>query len=238
MNIRKTTIVSMVFTVLFSTVSVMGAVTIVNSTEFNTAQSGAVWRGSVIQATNVIDPNIGIDNSSAFSLTKNYSDWRGTNSPGITETVTTKLHLEVSGGTAKMTIGPTTTGPFAGESSNEFVSTTSVGGSTTLWVGIRGQGPTSGVSFEMFNMFLNDESLPGSLLVNGTDFDGFNAATDGTVNFLADIRTIQDGGLSYYRGSQTLVTVFGDNTPVVPEPGIPTMIGIAGVYMLLRKRRT
>lgn len=236
MNIHKTiAIVSVVFTILFSMAPVMGAVTIVNPSEFDTAKSGAEWSGGIVMATNN-GREMGLSGSGTFSHTVDYEFWKHTNDPFLEEDVVAFVTVVSSGSNITMTMSQVS-GPFPSGASVGTVSA-SYAPTSALWIGIRGSNTSTSPNFDMFLMQSNGQSIPGSINVSGTGFAGFKIATDNTIDFSGWIRTSQNSAPSPYVGNDARFTVFGDNSlDAIPEPSIPTLVGMIGIFFLLRKRR-
>lgn len=248
MNIHKTiAIVSVVFAILFSAASVMGAVTIVNDTTlFNNAQSSGLWSGLIKMSTDSTNSDIGISNSGTPALTKDYHSWRNGQTPDylLSDQVTMAYVTVVSSvneaeeSVITMSIG-NVSGAFPDASTKSV--TTTYTPSSTLWIGILSGAPSDSFgtpTFDVFNMMSNGQSIPGSVNVSGSGFDGFMIATDNSINFSGWIRTSQNGAMDAHNGIEAQFKVFGDNTlDAIPEPGVAALIGVAGILMLFRKRR-
>lgn len=245
MNINKnTTIVSVALAMLFSAVSVMGAVTAISAdfTTFdNTRASSAVWRADVRYGlTDDSYKEFGMNNGSTLSYTHNHNVWVDNYNKFDPNTVTMGYNLLFDGTELTITLGDVYTQnhltTYSGTSSQTI---TPSGNFTTLWFGVESDVNSSNLSFNMINTVIDGVPVD-SLHANGVGFSGeYFAINEGQAfSVVGEVQWENPGGNIEYAANGANFRIFGNNTlESIPEPSSALLIGVAGFLILLRRQR-
>jgi len=234
----KTTIVSVVFATLVSVVPVMGAVTIISTTEggFNTAKSSSLWNAHVNYAGGTAK-ELTVNSSTTDHDAWNYHAYD--NSPNV---ITMGFSIGYDKPNSEVTVTlndvySTQTDTTYSETSTLIVTTDSF---TTLWLGLKSGSPPENNSFSMINATIGGNPIP-DFVASGNGYAGgyFAINSDQSFTVVGQLQLDNPQFTPIYGISATAnFRVFGDNTlNSIPEPGVAFLVGVSGIFIFLRRRK-